>query len=470
MKKKVLLLNPPAPKRFIRDLYCSKLSSGAYYWEPADLIILSALLKDDFYLEVIDAIAENKSFEETLEKIKKERFDIVISLIGSASLGNDLKFLKTLKKKNNLFLAVSGDVALGEAEKVLKRWSFIDACFLDFASPQITKFLTHQMNPQKNQQYGGIIYRNKKGQIIPEKTLLTSAIFEIPIPRHELFPLRKYQLPFFNDNGVATIISSLGCPFKCTFCFSGTLPFRYRSTKSIIKEIKYLISLGIKQFAFRDPLFEANIGRAKEICQLLIKNDLKVHWCCNSRVDTILKDKSLLPIMSKAGCRMILFGVESGDDKILNSVNKGINTFQTKTAFEACRKNEIGTSAYVIIGLPEDDGGTIQKTINFTKKLNPDFAIFSVPSPDYRTELRKYLITQGVVENDINEFDRGGSKKNAIESRHLTAKEILEWQKRAFREFYLRPSYIFTHLPLFLKPRQIKITIKELINLIKNYL
>lgn len=468
MKSKVLLFNPPAAKRYIRDLYCSKLASGAYYWEPADLIVMSSLLRKDFTIKVMDAIVENVNFKKTQDDILQENFDILISLIGSASLTNDLKFLEGLKRNRNIFIAVSGDVVLGDPEKILKKWPFIDACFLDFASPEISKFLGN-IKTVDSQQYFGIIYRNKKREIIKNKVLNRIIPFKILTPQHELFPLKKYQLPFFDDNGVAEIVSSLGCPFKCSFCISGTLPFRYRSPESILNEIKYLISLGVKQFAFRDPLFEGNIKRAKKICELIIKSKLNVNWCANCRVDTILQDKSLIPLMSKSGCKMVLFGVESGDDKVLNSVNKRITTSQTKLAFQMCQKNNIRTSAYVIIGLPEDTPETIQKTIDFTKKLNPDFAIFSIPSPDYRTELRKYFITEGGIKNDLLEFDRGGSKKEAITTKYLTADEILRWQKRAFREFYFRSFYIFTHLFFFLHPSRIKIIIRELISLLKNY-
>lgn len=466
--QKILLINPPAQKHFIRDLYCSKLASGSYYWEPVDLSVLSGILDKDFLLKAVDCIVENINHHEVLKLIKKEKFDIIISLIGSATLSDDLNFLNEVKKIYNPCIAISGDVVLGEAIKVLGKWNFIDVCITDFTSGDIPVFFK-KFKGGNIGTFHGIAYRSKNKIIGDIKEKQNSLLLSLPTPRHDLFPLKKYYLPFFNGSGVAEIVSSLGCPFKCTFCISGTLPFRYRPPREVIKEIKYLTALGIKQIAFRDPLFEGNLKRAKQICELIIKEKLKINWCCNSRVDTILIDKNLLPLMAIAGCKMILFGVESGDDKVLKSVNKRISITQTEKAFTACRKNKIGTSAYVIIGLPEDNNETIQKTIDFTKKLTPDFAIFSIPSPDYRTEIRKYFISENKIQDTIMEFDRGGGKDNAFSTNNLKADEIINWQKKAFRQFYFRQGYILSHLTDFLSPSRIKITIRELMSLIINY-
>lgn len=466
-KKKVLLINPPAKKRYIRDLYCSKLASGAYYWEPVDLVVMSGLLNKDFSLKVMDCIAQSWSLEETVKIIEREKFDIIVSLIGSASLDEDIKFLKKIKTYNNPHIAVSGDVVLGEATSILKQWSFINTCILDFTTSDLPLYFK---TGETNRSYEGIIYSNKNHRIVDQHVRNYDPHLFVPQPRHDLFPLKKYQMPFFESGGVAEITSSIGCPFKCTFCISGTLPFRHRDPKDVLEEIRNLISLDVRQFAFRDPLFEANTERAKEICKLIIDNNLDVNWCCNSRVDTILIDRELLSLMSKAGCKMILFGVESGNDAILKSVNKGITTLLTEKAFRESKQNKIGTSAYVIIGLPEDTNETIQKTIDFTKKLDPEFAIFSIPSPDYRTKMREHFISEGKIKNDFHQFDRGGSKNLAIATKYLTAANILNWQKEAFREFYLRPSYIFNHLGNFIRPGRIKIILEEFLALLKNYL
>jgi len=467
-QKRVLLLNPPASKKYLRDCFCSKLSSGAYYWQPSDLAVLSGILNKNFNLFVIDAIIEKKSLPYITNFIKKHEIDIVISLIGSASINQDLVTLKSIKGSCNCYIAVSGDIVLDEPEKTFGKWDFIDAMITDFTSMEIISFLNAIPNNKKK--YLGINYRNNLNQIIVNHQNQKTKIISFPSPRHDLFPLKQYQLPFFDNQGVATVSSSFGCPYSCDFCVLGTQPFLYRSTKDVVKEIKNLTTIGVKQFIFRDPLFEANINRAKEICQAIIDNNLKVYWSCNSRVDTVLRDPNLLPLMKQAGCTMILFGVESGTNSILKSVNKRINISKIKKAFSACQKHQIPTSGYFILGLPEDNSTTIKNTINLAIELNPSFAVFSYLSPDYKTKLREQLTKQKIITDSTGQqYNRGGGKNTAMPSKYLTSSEIEKYQKFAFRKYYLRWGYLKVHIWRFLTPKHIFVIIKEFISLAKKY-
>lgn len=468
-KRRILLLNPPAPRKYLRDFYCSKLSSGAYYWQPSDLTVLSGVLNKSFYIYVIDAIAENKKLPDILKIIARKKIKTIISLIGTATLQEDLSTLKTLKEKHQCFIAVSGDIVLGDTKEIFQKWPFIDALITDFTSCEINSFFKSTQRSTKR--YFGINYRNNSGKLIigPEKPNV--GLISLPLPRHDLFPLKRYRLPFFDNQGVATISSSFGCPFNCDFCVLGTQTYRYRSPESIVEEIEMIFSLGIKQFIFRDPLFEANLKRAKEICHGIISHNLKINWSCNSRVDTILKDLNLLPLMKQAGCEMILFGVESGSEQVLKDVNKRINISQIKKAFSVCHNLQISTSGYFIIGLLKDTPKTVCKTIDFAIELDPDFAVFSYPSPDYRTKLRQQLANSKLINLSlVNSFDRGGSKNNAISTKYLTSEEIIKWQKNAFFKFYFRWDYIKKHFWQYLKPNRINITFSEFYYLVKNYL
>lgn len=464
---KILLLNPPGKKRYIRDLYCSKISAGFYYWQPADLLLVGAHLQKDFTIQCIDAIIERFTPLETLRRIRQNKYDAVISLIGSASLHEDLEFLRKIKAQTHCLILVSGDIVTDRQNKILETWPFIDALITDFSTPEILSFLRHFPDPDVRP-YKLIAYRLGQ-RIIHQTGDYQGGEFEIPLPPHHLFKLNHYELPFFQRRGVATVLGALGCPFQCSFCISGTMPLKIRRVANLILELKYLHSLGITEISFRDPLFEANPAHTKELCQEMIKAKLPLHWCCNSRVDTVIRDPELIPLMKKAGCFMVNFGVESGNDTILKSINKGITRYQIKKAFRACKRNKISTCGYFIIGLPEDNAASIRQTIKFAQELDPAYAVFSIPSPDYRTKLRKYFLEQGLIENRIVQFDRGGGAGAMGGTKSLTKKEVWAWQQRAFRQFYFRPRYILKRLPEINNPYKLKIVFQELRSLIHNY-
>jgi radical SAM superfamily enzyme YgiQ (UPF0313 family) len=174
--------------------------------------------------------------------------------------------------------------------------------------------------------------------------------------------------------------------------------------------------------------------------------------------------------MKKAGCTMILFGVESGSNRILKSINKKINLKTIKNTFSLCNKLKIPTSGYFIIGLPEDTQNSIIKTINFAIKLNPNFAVFSYPSPDFRTKLRQKMIEDNLLNQDKNiHFDRGGGNNSAIATKHLSSEQIEYFQKLAFKKFYFRWKYFQAHAWKFLTPDRISVIINEFLSMIKNY-
>ena len=239
---KVLLLNPPGTKTFIRDYYCSKVSKSNYLFQPIDLVIQSGILSGQHQVAVCDAIADRLSMENTLELIAKLAPDAIIALAGSVCLDADLDFLAQAALHTTTLL-VSGDAFMDEPEHWLERYPFVNGILLDFTSDDSLHFLAGN-----RQQAASIVsssstggYKRPRGQE-----------FSIPVPRHEMFSSPHYRFPFVRQQEFATVLTDFGCPYRCSFCVMATLGYRYRPVSNVMEELRYLKGLGIRELFFFD--------------------------------------------------------------------------------------------------------------------------------------------------------------------------------------------------------------------------
>jgi radical SAM superfamily enzyme YgiQ (UPF0313 family) len=204
-------------------------------------------------------------------------------------------------------------------------------------------------------------------------------------------------------------------------------------------ELRYLRSSGIKEIWFSDFTFAAQRRHAIELCQRMSREKMEFTWTCQTRADVI--DEELLGVMKGAGCHTILIGVETANEEILKEHKKNIDIKKVRAAFSICRSKRIKTMAYFIIGFPKEDRGSILDTINFAKELNPDYASFSVATPDMGTQLRREAIENNWYDPQDKMFD--SSLLPVIDNPTLSKEEIWRLRNRAYREFYLRPRYLW---------------------------
>ncbi|MFH1790301.1 MAG: radical SAM protein [bacterium] len=235
---------------------------------------------------------------------------------------------------------------------------------------------------------------------------------EFSLPKHYLFNLKKYGMPYSLKKQVATVLTTYGCPFNCAFCNSGSYGYKERPVEEIILELSQLKKMGIKEICFRDFTFTANLSRVKEICEEMINSDLNFVWSCEARVSVT---EDVLKLMKKAGCYLIFFGVETLNDRTLEAMRKGINSVMIKKAFSVCRDLKIETLASFIIGLPGEDEVDYANTLEFAKK-HCNYASFNTYEPRPGASLQ----------------DKGS--------------HLFTITKQIEKSFYIRPSYILKQI------------------------
>lgn len=275
---------------------------------------------------------------------------------------------------------------------------------------------------------------------------------ELPFPARHLFPpLDSYKgQPILGAKvPIGNVMTSRGCPYNCNFCYKAIFgrKYRYRSIENVLDEWRELIErYHVKEIAISDDLFNANPARAIEMCERIIKEDLVLPWNCPNglRVDTATEE--LLRKMRTAGCYRVAFGVESGSQKILDNIGKHMTLNQIETAFVYAKKCGIKTTAFLMLGNLGDTEETMQQTIDFTKKLGPDFAQFTIATPYPGTALYDVVRKEGkLLIEDWNGYDK---YEDAVffEMEGMDRELILNMQRKAYREFYLRPRYIASKL------------------------
>lgn len=313
------------------------------------------------------------------------------------------------------------------------------------------------------------------------KMLLTEArppiedIDALPFPAHHLMPMGKYGLPASRRltlKPAAAVITSRGCPYSCRFCshnsvFSGRV--RFRSPANVMAEIRRLTQdHGVGELLFWDDSFLLDRGRALELCRLLEESGLGLTWSCSSRVDHITPE--LAAAMYRAGCRMVLFGVESGSEKVLRSINKNTRLEQIRGAVAACRDAGLLSFCSFVLGTPEETEETANQTRRFVLDLDPDFAIFCIFTPLPGSYFFEQYRAAGRLDLDAIDWDRYinllSNEPPLMAAGSLSEARLVALQKELFRDFYFRPSYIWRRLKLLRSPQHLYQNLRGLKTLI----
>ncbi|OPZ73092.1 MAG: coproporphyrinogen III oxidase [Firmicutes bacterium ADurb.Bin456] len=399
------------------------------------MIISSGIIASEHEVLVLDAIVEKLSFEECLQFIKKQNVDFVFFITGVSSWEEDFRFARSLKDACACTLIASGGILLHHYREVMEMYPFLDAVLLDFTSRNILTYLAapHTLKPLPD-----LVLR--QGDKLIEGGTERKKVFTIPVPRHDLFPLKKYRLPHSRYKQVTASVNNYGCPFKCAFCIAGTLGFKYRPWENVMEELQYIRTIGLKEVFFKDFTFEVPRQNSMEICRRMIAERIGLAWICSSRVDTV--DEEMLSLMKAAGCHTIQFGVENNNEEILKDYEKNITPAQVRKTFALCRKYGIKILAHFILGLPGETKESIAATLQFAKELNPDYAAFNIAIPQVGTELRKKCLEKGYLKDQGMTMDSSRAYP-LIETGLLTPGQVWNIRNQVIRDYYLRPSFLW---------------------------
>lgn len=310
-------------------------------------------------------------------------------------------------------------------------------------------------SPGRLKQIKGICFRDNGSVNKTPSRQFIEDVDTLPFPDRDSIDLDVYKATghIGVSSRVANVLTSRGCPARCTFCESFlTMGYRFRahSADYVLSEIRNLKKhYGVEQIVFNDDTFTIDYDRVKKICEGLIHDNYNIKWFCFARVNTI-RDQEMLELMKASGCVQINFGVETGDENIMKSIKKGITLDQARKAFRLAHKVGIKTSAGFIFGFPGETMESIERTIDFAVELNPNVALFNVlvPFPGTETfqhypQLHKDIDNPAFWEN-FKTASAGGDP--VIELPGLSKEDLKRAMVRANKRYYMRLGYLVRQL------------------------
>ena len=288
-----------------------------------------------------------------------------------------------------------------------------------------------------------ITWRSSTGEVVINQAVDRYVdLNTLPFPAFEKLPMDRYRsaLGAARKSPSIGVITSRGCPGTCTFCFSGMFGTRIRfmSADRVLELIRNLQkTFGIREISFYDDTFTAHKRRVEELCNALIRERIRISWSCFARVDSVSPD--LLKLMHAAGCHQIMYGFESADDSILEGINKRVKFSSYDQIVKWTRDARIDIRGAFMLGSLGETTASLQKTIDYSKSLGIQFAIYNITTPFPGTRLYDDVAARGYLKHrDWDQYDLAHA---VMELPTIPATEVERFYARAYREFYLRLSY-----------------------------
>jgi radical SAM superfamily enzyme YgiQ (UPF0313 family) len=406
MKMRILLIALPRYKNIpvTREERCQAVTESRLD-TPATLLIIASLLRDKNHkIEFIDANAFNLSYKDISELIINKKIDCVLFPFNSQIIDHDLEICNIVKKINPFCITIGYSwYSRYYAKEILKEYKNLDILIIGPSLSVIGNLIESLSSDRNLANVGGIAWKDENN-ITKINNKLDSEIKldDLPLPAYDLLPsFKPYYMfnPFISP--YALVYCGKGCPFGCRYCIVAKTKYSSRSSDKIIKELKTLKQMGdIKYVWFFDEIFTINRKRVIEICERLLEEDINIKWFCDSRVELV--DEELLKIMRKAGCIGISYGVESGSQKILDSMNKLNTVEQAKNGLIWTRKAHIPINLNLILGYIGEDEETLKETEQFVKTTLPEILQITIAGAYPGTEFTKLAFQNKWIDGSIN--------------------------------------------------------------------
>jgi anaerobic magnesium-protoporphyrin IX monomethyl ester cyclase len=291
----------------------------------------------------------------------------------------------------------------------------------------------------------GLVWKNADGAVVVNaETQPIHNLDALPIPAYDLLDLSKFYESVFIKFPAATMITSRGCPFTCIYCsYPQTIyghAYRAMSPERVVREIEYLVyDRKVGEIRIDDDTFNINGQRVIDICKLLVERKIPVVFSVQARAQLMTEEMAYW--LKKAGCRMVLYGVESGNEQILKDIRKGTTKDEIRRGVRIAKKHGIDVLNCVMLGFFWDNVKTVEDTMNFAFELNAEFTQVSVPTPLPGTDYYDLLVREHcMLSNDWTLHD--SVHHSAVNLPNLSNEDLNRYLNSFYRRYYRRPRYL----------------------------
>lgn len=457
-KKKVMFVVPPGSM----EVEFGRLATaGAELPWLGMAYVAAAVRKVGHQVFLRDYEVERAGWDAVGQDIRGFAPDVISTAGFINNMDRCLKVFEIAKQINPKILTVLGGPQATIFPDDAIQSMHLDALVISEAEIAFTRLVSYCEDPEAWHTFKGVVWRHFQSRelIKNARQALVQDLDSFPLPALDLYPMTSYYpAVYIWGKKVANMVTSRGCPYECTFCeakmtFGRT--FRYHSEERVLDDLDFLNKkYGFDSFQFYDDIFTTNRERVMKLCEYLLKKNRKYKWMCYTRTDRV--DLELLKLMKRAGCYMISYGVESGDQILLDKIRKRLNVDANHKGIEATAKAGIMPVGTFMLGLPGETRAQTLNTINFAVNSKLDYAIFGITEPYPGTEMWGDALKDGYfIEADETHTNHLLPNFNKIwVPKDRTRDDLEELTRDAYRKFYVRPKIFmrwlrnFLHIPL----------------------
>lgn len=437
---KILLISPPQPgaARY------GKLAAAGSYLPPLGLASLAAMVRDQHEVRIVDGTVEAVTMAGLEKLIADWRPEVVGMMTLTSTFYDSIALCAAAKRIDGAMVTILGGphpsvqpvesmcdpavdvVVVGEGEETFRELILALEKRIDLRGVP------------------GLYLREGEGLLATPPRRPIADLDTLPWPARDLLPMHLYhpspmhyrKLPAFS------VMCGRGCPYQCTFCscsrvFPGRM--RLRTPENVMAEIRMLVDrFGAREILIWDDLFGISSPWTRQFCELIAP--LNLSWSAWMRVDTV--NPELLELMASSGCWHISYGVESGNQGVLDSIRKEITLEQVRSAFAWTHAVGMEARGTFILGFPGETPETMRETIDLAISIDADYAQFQLLTPYPGSELWESTQSSQRSE-DLAQYTIWFP---VFVPEGMTAKALMKMQREAYRRFYLRPGYVWRRL------------------------
>jgi anaerobic magnesium-protoporphyrin IX monomethyl ester cyclase len=455
--RQTLLINPPLINgvAFTRQGRCQEREDVLGTTKPPYTLALAAALLRDAGCDVrlIDATAERLSIDDVITRLERDRFvpTLIIFPSTTPTLDADVAAVARLKAKYGAPMFCFGPHASTAAAESMARVPAVDGMFVGEPEDGIVQ-LAALGSIDALGDVPSLTWRGSAtgGAVVPHRAHGSFAKFAaMPYPAWDLVALEGYALPLVNKRYVI-VETSRGCPYTCDFCVAPIHQghkFRERSAKSLVDEIERSYrELGVEFFYLWGDTVTLNVKSFSAFCDELVARNLPIQWFGNARADN-LTDPAFVHRLKRAGCWMLALGIESESDEVRKDMVKRLEREKIQAAFRNMREAGIRSFAFFIFGYPGETPDTMEHTIDYAIRLDPDFANFYPAVPYPGTALYEKCVRESLLPDEARaDWPKMEYSYYLLRGNGLDDRLVMEAINRAKRRFFLRPGYMARHV------------------------
>ena len=423
---------------------------GIGFKPPLGVLYVATYLEkfSDHRVSALDAQVERWNVEQLVDAILEKEPDVVGLTAWTDFWYGTYKTAELLKqRKPDLHIVIGGPHVCIYPQETLSH-SAADSVVLGDGEVPFLLIVNSIANGLKPNNIPGVHFKEHGVREGEDKWYIHKDLDNLPFPNRHLLPMKRYTSVLGTSSTITTMITSRGCPYRCTYCKLNFQKTLQRSAQNVIEEFNQIQQLGISEVEVYDDTFTWQPQRVQEICKGILDRRIQVRWAIRDRVSGVREEN--LSLLRKAGCNRIHLGIESASEKTLKTIKKSIHIPQIEEAVRLVKKYRFTTLNYFMIGLPGETRADVQETIEYSLKLDADFTEFNICIPYAGTELYETALKTGQIRNDYwKEFairPVPGFRVPQLIEDHLSKQELIQLRDEAIRRYYFRPKFMLREL------------------------